>query len=631
MSERLRTNGRHFVDSQGRVVHLRGVNLGGSSKVPTVPDGATWKRAGFYNHRAVSFVGRPFPLAEAAEHFARLKAWGLTFLRLLTTWEAIEHAGPGQYDEAYLDYLYEIVKIAGEYGLYLFVDPHQDVWSRFSGGDGAPGWTFELLGMDLTKFHAVGAAFLHQEHGDPPARMRWVSNYGKFACATLFTLFFGGNTFAPHTQIAGRPAQDFLQEHYINAVKQVACRLKEFPHVLGYDTLNEPSPGFIGYPDLNQIGAQSGSSGALPTLYQGMLLAAGFPQDVKYKSNQLLPISREVRLNPQGLSLWTPGTEPIWRQHGVWDVDPQGYPCLLEPGYFSSVAGQTVHFGRDFLAPFVQKYTRAIQEADPEALIFISSPPPEINPGSGEFTLENSQGYVFAPHWYDGITLYFQQYVPWLGVDTSQGPPRFVFGRKNRRRAFAGIIRRLVEQSLPLGGIPTVIGETGIPFNLHNKKAYRDGDFSKQIQAMDDTLQALEANLVNFSLWNYTADNSNTHGDQWCGEDLSLFSKDQKTGSGSLDDGGRALPAVVRPYAACTAGEPLQQAFDLPTRVFEYSFRHRPDVEGPTEIFLPAYQYPDGCQVQVSDGTFEIDHASQLLRYWHTVQHTEHHIRIAPA
>jgi hypothetical protein len=484
--------------------------------------------------------------------------------------------------------------------------------------------------MDLTRFHASGAAFLHQEHGDPPARMRWVSNYGKFACATLFTLFFGGSTFAPHTQIEGRPAQDFLQEHYLNAVQQVAYRLKDFPHVLGYDTLNEPAPGYIGCSDLNQVGAQAASTGALPSLYQGMLLAAGIPQQVRYKTSQLSPFARRVRLNPQGLSVWKPGAEPIWRRHGVWDVDPDGNPRLLAPAYFRTVDGQPVAFGQDFLTPFIHKYARAIRQADSEALIFISPSPPEINYSSGEFTLESPQGYVYAPHWYDGITLYFQQYLPWLGIDTSRQPPHFVLGRKNRRKVFASAIGRLAAQAQQLGGIPTIIGETGIPFNLDDQKAYRDGDFSKQIQAIDDVIQALEANLVNFTLWNYTADNSNAHGDQWCGEDLSIFSNDQKTGSESLDDGGRALPAVVRPYAHKTAGEPLRQGFDLHTRVFEYSFRQPLQTDHPTEIFVPTYQYPHGCQVQVSDGTFEIDQASQTLRYWHTSQQAVHYLRIFP-
>ena len=120
---------------------LRGVNLGGSSKVPYTPNGATHLREKFFDHRHVSFIGRPFPLEEADEHFGRLRTWGLTFLRFLVTWEAIEHAGPGIYDLDYLDYLHAIIQKAAEHGLTVFIDPHQDVWSRFSGGDGAPGWT----------------------------------------------------------------------------------------------------------------------------------------------------------------------------------------------------------------------------------------------------------------------------------------------------------------------------------------------------------------------------------------------------------------------------------------------------------------------------------------------------------
>src|SRR5438552_8530862 len=163
--------GSHFKDEHGRTRILRGVNLGGSSRVPLKPDGATHVRDGFFEHRTVSFVGRPFPLEVADEHFARLREWGLTCLRFLVIWEAIEHAGPGIYDSAYLDYVYAIIKRADEHGLLVLIDPHQDVWSRFCGGDGALGWTFEAVGMDITTFHEAGVALVHQLHGGPLPRM----------------------------------------------------------------------------------------------------------------------------------------------------------------------------------------------------------------------------------------------------------------------------------------------------------------------------------------------------------------------------------------------------------------------------------------------------------------------------
>ena len=145
----MKISGSWFKDDHGRTRLLRGVNLGGSSKVPFVPDGATHLRDGFLDHRDVSFVGRPFPLETAADHLERLRIWGFNCLRFLITWEAIEHAGPGQYDEAYLDYVTAVVSKAGEFGFQVIIDPHQDMWSRFSGGDGAPGWTLEAAGFDL--------------------------------------------------------------------------------------------------------------------------------------------------------------------------------------------------------------------------------------------------------------------------------------------------------------------------------------------------------------------------------------------------------------------------------------------------------------------------------------------------
>lgn len=43
-------------------------------------------------------------------------------------------------------------------------------WSRYSGGSGAPGWTFEIAGLDIRAFKETGAAYVHNTNavpGDP--------------------------------------------------------------------------------------------------------------------------------------------------------------------------------------------------------------------------------------------------------------------------------------------------------------------------------------------------------------------------------------------------------------------------------------------------------------------------------
>jgi hypothetical protein len=129
---------QYLGDDQGRFLLLRGCNLGGSSKIPffrgAVPAGA----AALQNPGEASFVGRPFPAEEAGAHFERLRRWGLTFVRFLITWEALEPQGPGIYDEAYLAHLRKILLAAEEWGIAVFMDPHQDVWSRWTGGTGLP-------------------------------------------------------------------------------------------------------------------------------------------------------------------------------------------------------------------------------------------------------------------------------------------------------------------------------------------------------------------------------------------------------------------------------------------------------------------------------------------------------------
>ncbi|HEY9593331.1 MAG TPA: cellulase family glycosylhydrolase, partial [Spirochaetia bacterium] len=226
-------DGARFVDKEGRTLMLRGANLGGNSKVPASPDGATHLRGSLDARRDVSFVGRPFALEDADEHLDRLRHWGMTFLRFLVTWEALEHEGPGRYDERYIDYVHAVAEKAAARGMTLYIDPHQDMWSRWTGGDGAPAWTLESVGFDLDALDETGAAFTHQRRGDPFPRMTWPTNSGKLGAATMFTLFYAGSTFAPRTTVEGEPVQEWLQRRYIDAMVHLARRLSDLPNIAG--------------------------------------------------------------------------------------------------------------------------------------------------------------------------------------------------------------------------------------------------------------------------------------------------------------------------------------------------------------------------------------------------------------
>jgi hypothetical protein len=127
-------------------------------------------------------------------------------VRFLITWEAVEHAGPcvttsqsltaklnlvhrGKYDYEYLNYVRSLLSLFPQYGMRAFVSMHQDVWSRFSGGSGAPAWTLEAIGFDLHELEASGAAWLHGVRGGrvatPQERGLWPTGYHKLAASTM--------------------------------------------------------------------------------------------------------------------------------------------------------------------------------------------------------------------------------------------------------------------------------------------------------------------------------------------------------------------------------------------------------------------------------------------------------------
>ena len=393
--------------------------------------------------------------------------------------------------------------------------------------------------------------------------------------------------------------------------------------MVGYGTLNEPLSGYIGLTDLTRpFGGLR--HGPLPTALQGMALGAGLPQDVDVWDQQLrgLVRQRKERLNPDGVSAWRDGCP--WAAHGVWAPDEAGRPRLLRPNHFAVLDNRPVDFAADFLRPFLNRVGRAVQAVDDRALIFIEGPYREQLPAWGPADV---QPIVNASHWYDGATLFLKRYLPHLGINARKETP--VLGRRRVDRHFARALRQIREVSdTHLGGAPTLIGEFGIPFDMHGKAAYHTGDFSRQTAALDRTFRALEANLLSGTLWNYTADNTNEHGDQWNEEDLSVFSRDQRLAPWDLDSGGRALRAVVRPYPMATAGEALAMRFDLRRRRFTFTFRHSAAITAPTVLFVPSLQYPQGYRVKVSDGQYEIDWRAQTLIYAHSPDQALHTIAI---
>ena len=609
----IKTKDSWIVDDKGRTVMLRGVNVAGSSKVPSKPNGATWNSEGFFDHRNISFVGKPFPLNEADEHFSRLKLWGFNTIRLLVTWEAIEHAGPGIIDREYLDFLYEIVKKAGEYGFYVIIDPHQDVFSRFCGGDGAPGWALEAVGFNIKNFKDTGAALVHQTHGDSFPKMQWPTNAYKLAAATMFTVFFAGNDFAPNTFVEGIPIQDYLQGHFFNAMIKVAEKLQTLDCVIGFDTFNEPQGGYLGLKDLRKYIGQV-DLGIVPTPWQSMLLGAGIPQKVKILRRDVFGTwnNGTVTLNLDKKSAWLPNHECIWKQNGVWNFDQNGEPVLLRPDYFASFNGKETNFVQDYLTPFMKKMIKAVRSIKKEWIVFIETETNNYPPDWNEAADEN---LVNAPHWYDGPLMFLKTYIPWIGYNEITGET--TFGTKRVKKAYIaqlGDMRRRTKENL--GNIPMLLGEFGIPFDLDHKKAFKTGDFSSHIKAINRCMEAVESNLLNYTIWNYSPDNNNAHGDLWNDEDLSIFSPDQRTDKDDLNSGGRALQAVIRPFPQVITGEPIISKFDPFTATYHLEFLGNPALNYPTEIFLPKYHYPDGVEVKISDGKYEIDPEKQLFRYY---------------
>ncbi|PQE32347.1 glycoside hydrolase family 5 protein [Rutstroemia sp. NJR-2017a WRK4] len=704
---RLTIENGHFRDSHGREVTLRGINVAGDAKYPSNPNQPSHVAEDFFHGDNVDFHARPFPKEEAHIHFSRLKRWGYNTIRYVFTWEAIESAGPGIYDEEWIQHTIEILRVAKSYGFYVFMDPHQDVWSRFTGGSGAPMWTVYACGLNPQSFAATEAAIVHNTYPEPEnfPKMIWSTNYTRLATQTIFTFFFAGRDFAPKCIIDGKNIQDYLQEHFINACAHLAQRIHEAGDienevVIGWESMNEPNRGHVGWTDLSAIPTeQKLQKGTSPTAWQAILTGSGRACEIDtwdfggmgpYKSGKAL-------VDPQGQSTWLPADydesrysykrdpgwklgECIWAQHGVWDPATD---TLLKKDYFrkNPHTGKVLdyeEFTNTYFMDYYRKHRDAIRAHHKDSILFCQPPVLEIPP-SIKGTADDDPLMVYAPHYYDGVTLMTKKWNRYWNVDVFgilRGrylTPAFAvkIGETAIRNCFKDQLAAIRKEGQDyMGNHPCVLTEFGIPYDMDDKYAYKTGDYSSQSGAMDANHFAVEGSaMAGYTLWLYMCQNKHQLGDQWNGEDLSIFSLDDlplpldatpptpknesttslvenaaaaATTKKELSDestvnpgnlkaklktpsisstptdappeltnspGYRAAEAYVRPSPIYTVGQISAYGFDLRTCTFTLKLDAPAATkeDTPTEIFLPEFHFPkEGCNVEVTGGKWII-------------------------
>jgi len=665
----VKTDLTYLRDGWGRYVYLRGVNVSGSTKVPT-------------SENPISYVGKPFPLTDAQKYFQTISDLGFNSIRLLINWEGIEPYERGLYDEDYLEYIRRIVEIAGDYNIYVLLDMHQDAWSRhlfvkysdrpyytdsngnrvepppgslesmvlslvpdengnyqdMIRGDGAPKWAVQAIlperKMDSkywgtprilgsinsqtiqTLINLLGnlsgtsvssstempwlddfierlpPEFDFNETTDFLPWTSWgINGFLSLDVQRSFISFFAGDVIYPEREIDGVSIKDYLQEAYINAWLEVVKRVKDYPNVIGYDIMNEPIGIFLTY-TAAALYFQTGMADGVKKLFEDFL--------GKDMGDQVFELVTSLNLIPSDSS------EETVRKWGFEGVNLGG---IMDLNY---------GFDAKFLQPFYERAGRAIQELDPDAIIWFE---PSLNAslvlgnllqGTMEINMTKPRGInqvVYAPHWYADI-------YPFIGFNM---PPRNFTVSEVRFRDYTQNIKSVFDKSAySLGNIPVVFGEFGTYFNFGGIEKSMEEDYEVSATILDNYYETFESMGISSILWCFSPENDPRFGDQWNKEDFSILGPDRLP---------RGEEAYSRPYPKFLSGKLIRMHFyskyhyfdphkgiPNPEKEFYLEFESK-ETSAPTEIFVPRIQYPDGFFVWLSDGTITFDESSQTLYF----------------
>jgi endoglycosylceramidase len=191
-------DGATFRDGQGRQLLFRGYN----AKVTTLFD------VTFDDGRTPE---ETFPdLTE--DEVTRYEELGWNVMRLPVSWSGLEPQ-PQQYSQAWMAKLDSVLDMAKRHHFYVFIDMHQDAYSKEIGEDGQPLWAIV-----------------------PPPTQLLQGPYDDSRRLTGQVLQAGYSFFDDASATDGRG----LQEAYIAAAQQFVQHVVGNPVVLGYEAFNEP-------------------------------------------------------------------------------------------------------------------------------------------------------------------------------------------------------------------------------------------------------------------------------------------------------------------------------------------------------------------------------------------------------
>ena len=198
--ERIFVQNKSFVDFYGRERIFRGINV--VDKCASSEEN-----------------GNKFGYKIDDEFLSQMVGNGLNILRLGTTWSMLEPK-PGKYNDEYLDDILRIFDLCEKYGVYVFLDMHQDLYSAKCYGDGAPEW-----------------ATITDKYEPKPVKLIWAEGYfWRKATHRAFDNFWN------NTEYQGKGLQDYFADLW----KHVAEKFANHPALFGFDMFNEPFLGSDG-------------------------------------------------------------------------------------------------------------------------------------------------------------------------------------------------------------------------------------------------------------------------------------------------------------------------------------------------------------------------------------------------